>query len=216
MAFDCDIRELSDSRDEKSLAQLIAIHSDSFPTHTHVIAELRENAALPLHRDNVVVHQLLAVVDGVPAGIAVVHSNLNYRVGLIHFLAVVPQFRGRDIDGKRMSTRLVECAVDLVYADIDQSQVAGSFVGVVAESDPGLISSWEAWGFRPLPIPYREPFFGKHWRDHLPLDFFDMTLVGLTARDNTDELARAGAAAFLLDHYRLPVDHEVVRAAINE
>lgn len=219
MLSNSEFRELANSSDHESLSQLIQIHSECFPTHAHVISELRENAALPLQRDKVVVHQVLARVDGEPAGIVVVHTNLKYHVGLIHFLAVVPKFRGREIDGKKVSTMLVEHAVDAVYRD---SRDAGATcVGVVAESDPGLITSWESWGFHPLPIPYREPYFGKHWRDHLPLEFFDMTLVGSPAGSNESDadqgaLARAGAAAFLLDHYQLPIDHDVVHAAISE
>ncbi len=201
--------ELAGVSDDSHLAELLVLHAQAFPEHPHVLDELRENARIPREQEKCVLHQLLCLVDDVPAGFVVVHSNRDRRVGLIHFLAVAPEFQGREVGGTKVSTLLVEHAVELVASDL-----GASCSGVVAESEPALLPSWASWGFSPLPITYSEPFHGMHWRDHEPLEFFDMTLVGYNmSAHSLTELGRKGASAFLLDHYDLPPDHAVVQRA---
>ena len=203
--------ELAGVSDAPHLAELLELHAQAFPEHSHVLDELRENARIPREQEKCMVHQLLCLVDDVPAGFVVVHSNRDRKVGLIHFLAVDPEFRGHLVAGTKVSTLLVEHAVELVALDL-----GASCAGVVAESDPALLPSWALWGFSPLPITYSEPFHGMHWRDHEPLEFFDMTLVGYNmSAHSLTELGRKGASAFLLDHYDVPPDHAVVQLAIG-
>ena len=94
--------ELAGTDDSAHLEELLELHSQTFPGHPHVLEELRANASNPREQEKVVIHQILVVVDNVPAGFVVVHSNKERKVGLIHFLAVAPEFRGREISGMKV------------------------------------------------------------------------------------------------------------------
>lgn len=209
---------------QDALAVLLQLHRRHFPTHGHVLVELEANAVHPMPTDDLVVHQVLATVDDVPAGFIVVHANLARSIGIVHFLAVEEQFRGVPLGSTPRSTVaafLVEAGEDLVTGDGTR---LGRPVrlGMVAESDIEVTKAWKQWGYAPLNITYAEPYFGRQWADHGPPEFFDMALVSNAARNVPDaiekqdpspaEVARAASEAFLVDHYRLDPDHPRVRA----
>lgn len=195
------------------LDRLLALHRKWFDDHPHVQPELVDNARLPSRRGHLVVHQFLATVRGEAAGFAVVHANLRQQVGLIHFLAVEPDFRRYPIAGRNLPHHLV----DLACAQVQSDGVAfGRPIvhGTVAESDADLVDTWGRFGFTELSTDYAEPYHGMHWAEHGPATFFDMTLVGRDMRDGPAAAARAAATAFLVDHYRLPVTHPRVVLAL--
>ena len=191
---------------------LVELHQRWFPDYGYAIDEIRDNATGANSRNDRIVHQVLALVDGAPAGFILIHSNLIRRVGLIHFIAVEQKFRGVDLDGQRLSAALVSHGVALVAADL---ALAGSDPshGVIAETEHVMIPFWERLGFEVLPFPYAEPHFGVQWAAHGEPTFFDRTLVGIPIDPGPYDLeaaGRAGAAAFLLDHYELPPDDPAV------
>ena len=209
------ISDLAQSDDEARLSQMVELHRRWFPEHGHVVPDLEENFASDRRRGDVVVHQLLAEVDGVPAGYTVVYSNLRMSIGLVAFLAVEPEFRGRVIGPSTTAHQLVLAARDIVHAD---GVAAGRPItnGLAAESDPDIIPSWQRWGFTDLDVEYSEPYFGSHWKAHGEPHFFPMTLVNdvVTAHpQRREEISRAAAAAFHLDYYGLPSGHPVVQRA---
>ncbi len=207
-----------------ALAALLELHRRHFPTHGHVQVELEANAVHPMPTDDLIVHQVVATVDDVPAGFIVVHANLARSIGIVHFLAVEEQFRGVPLGSTPRSTVaaiLVDVAEYLVADDGTRSGRPIRF-GTVAESDAEVVKAWNQWGYTPLNIAYAEPYFGKHWADHGPPEFFDMALVSNAARNvpydtegrdhSPAAVARAACEAFLVDHYRLDPDHPRVRA----
>ena len=196
----------------ENVEALVELHERWFPDYGYAIDEIRDNASGVNGRDDRIVHQVLALVDGAPAGFILIHSNLIRRVGLIHFIAVEQEFRGVDLDGQRLSAALVSHGVALVAADL---ALAGNDPthGVTAETEQAMIPFWERLGFEVLPFPYAEPHFGVQWEAHGEPTFFDRTLVGIPIDPSPYDLeaaGRAGAAAFLLDHYLLPSDHPAV------
>ena len=209
--------ECAGEGDSAAVDELLALHRRWFPTHSHVQAELIDNARRPRLRGQLVVHQILALVDDQPAGFIVVHTSLRRRIGLIHFLAVDEEFRPVTTHGQRLAPALVDHAVSRVHEDgIAQNLVISN--GVTAESEDALISVWAAWGFDALPVDYAEPYFGMHWAAHGEPTFFPMTLVGCGLPDQSydrESAGRAAAEAFLLDHYQLPADHPRVVQALS-
>jgi hypothetical protein len=210
------------------LADLLALHRRHFPGHAHVLPELEENAVLAPERGGLVVHQVVAYVAGAPVGFVVVHANLDRSIGLIHFLAVdealrgVPLAAGPDEDRPPAGLRPTAASTLVARAEalVEAAGVrAGRPVrfGTVAESEPDVVSSWRRWGYGTLEVAYAEPYFGRHWADHGPPTFFEMTLVhrgGAYAGAPLDAVARAACDAYLLDHYRLPADHPKVEAIV--
>ena len=84
----------------ENVEALVELHERWFPDYGYAIDEIRDNASGVNGRDDRIVHQVLALVDGAPAGFILIHSNLIRRVGLIHFIAVEQEFRGVDLDGR--------------------------------------------------------------------------------------------------------------------
>jgi len=191
---------------------LIELHRRWFPDYDYAIDEIRDNAAGANGRDDRIVHQVLALVDNIPVGFILIHSNLLRRVGLIHFIAVDKEFRGVEVGGQRLAAALVSRGVALVAADLARAGDAPTY-GVTAETEGEMIPVWERFGFKVLPFPYAEPHFGVQWSAHGEPTFFARTLVGTPIDSGPYDLeaaGRAGAAAFLLDHYELPTDHPAV------
>jgi hypothetical protein len=191
------------------LDALIGIFDECFPGHPHVRAELRANAEQPSMRGDRTVHQILATVDGHPAGFVVVHANLRRGVGLIHFLGVREPFRGARGSDRSLASHLVERAVAVAFADGVHAN-RPLIYGVVAESEDDWLPTWRHWGFTPIDIAYVEPFHGMHWATHGEATFFEMTLVRYPnplAEDDPSAGQVAAVSAFSLDHYLLPADH---------
>ena len=196
----------------ESVDALVELHQRWFPDYGYAIEEIRYNATAASSRSDRIVHQVLALVDGVPAGFILIHSNLLRRVGLIHFIAVEQKFRSLEHGGQRLSAALVSHGVALVAADLALDR-NGPTHGVIAETEQEMIPVWERFGFEVLPFPYAEPHFGVQWAAHGEPTFFDRTLVGTPIDPGPYDLeaaGRASAAAFLLDHYLLPSDHPAV------
>jgi hypothetical protein len=191
---------------------LVMLHQRWFPDYGYAIDEIRDNASGVNGRDDRIVHQVLVFVDDVPAGFILIHSNLLRRVGLIHFIAVEQEFRSLSHDGQRLSAALVSHGVSLVAADLARAGDSPTN-GVVAETEEAMIPVWERLGFAVLPFPYAEPHFGVQWAAHGEPTFFDRTLVGTPIDSGPydfEAAGKAGASAFLLDHYLLPSDHPAV------
>jgi len=199
----------SDERPELVQA-VVDLHLRWFGDYAYAVPELLENGELPASRGDRIVHQVLALVDGQPAGYVIVHTNTRRRIGVIHFLAVDEGFRSVEVRGNRLAQALVEHARALVAAD---SREVGPVLGIGAEAEEDMVPVWEHWGFRRLDVDYHEPHFGVRWPEHGDPTFFDRTLVAAPVGDDSLDpaaCARALAAAFLLDHYRLPPDHPEV------
>jgi hypothetical protein len=201
------------THDRPDLIQAVVdLHLRWFGDYAYAVPELLENGELPADRDDRVVHQILALVDDAPAGYAIVHTNTLRRVGITHFLAVDEPFRSVTVDGRRLARALIEHAASRVVEDAGRLGL-DPFLGLAAEAEAEMVPVWERWGFEVLPVEYHEPHFGVRWPEHGAPTFFDRTLVGRPAPGaDLDPVAcgRAAAAAYLLDHYRLPADHPEV------
>ena len=191
------------------LDAVVDLHLRWFGDYAYAVPELVDNGTLPAVREGRVVHQILALVDDIPAGYLVVHTNLVRQVGVIHFLAVDEPFRSVQVGGTRLAQALVDHGMALTVVDAEEHGLE-PFLGIVAEAEDDMVPAWQRWGYEQLPVEYREPHYGVRWPEHGEPTFFHRVLVaapppGLAL--DPAACARAGAAAFLLDHYRLPPDH---------
>jgi hypothetical protein len=202
------------------LRQLQDIHARHFPDYLHVVDELeqdwRDGAADPA----VVVHQLLLLHEDEPVGEFIVHTNLRRGIVLRHYLAVDEPARPLLRPG--WVTHLVDAVAELGRRDA--AAAARPLLAMTSEVQEHHLAGWRRLGHRPLDIGYAEPRWGKHWRDHGPVQMLPITPVvallpdGRVRPDGSPrpfaEVAHAGVTAFLVDHYRLPPDHPEVAAIL--
>jgi hypothetical protein len=197
------------------LRQFADIHIRYFPGHEHVIGEVA--SAMDRWPDpEVVVHPWLLLHDGQPVGEYVFHTNLRRGIVLMHFLAADRDARHDLIpDWRDHVTRALEQT-----ARADAEAVGRPLLGLMGEIPPDHYRLWSGQGFRPLDVEYREPHHGRHWAEYGELEFFPMLACIKPVAAGIDrpfrEVAAAGLAAFLVDHYLLPRDEPTVARAIDQ
>jgi hypothetical protein len=215
---DLDVVDIVDGRaGGHDVDKLASLHLAFFPQYWFVADEIMADAVAPPLRRALVVHQWLVRCEGAPAGFVLFDCNLARRVALVHFIAVTKTGGLLRIDGQRLSVWLCRQVLATLTAELAEHVPDSAPLGVVGESPERAIRFWSRIGFRRLPVPYAEPEAGRHWHDlddssMRPLALLWLPAPGIDAALDEVDAAAAGAAAFLLDHYRLPRDHATVVA----
>lgn len=109
--------------------------------------------------------------------------------------------------------------LDTLAAELAEHAPTAAPIGAFGESTDRLVRRWLGAGFRGVDVPYAEPVAGRHWRAREDSSMRPMNLLWLPMRGAEDPSGapqRAGAAAFLIDHYALPLDHPTVIAATGD
>lgn len=215
------IVDLVDGADPSAVDLLVGLHEEMFPEYPYLRPALRRAADLPGDRGDLVVHQLLITVDGLPGGLLLLDCNLHRRVGVVLFVGLTRAARGLRIEGTAFSAWLVTLVLAHLDNDLAAHGVTTPGLGLIGEANiPAEVRLWRGIGLHQFEIAYAEPRGGWDW-DRTELHLRDIFLLwlppfGLTTTevDELEPVARmAGAAAFLLDHYGLPAEHPLVAAA---
>ncbi|MFZ9629107.1 MAG: hypothetical protein ACO3C1_07115 [Ilumatobacteraceae bacterium] len=205
------------------VASLVALHPALFPASGVLRPAIERDAAVAGDRGDLVVHQLLVSVDGRPAGFLLVDCNLQRGVAVVLFMGLSKPARRLTFGGHSFAAWLVALVLAHLSRDLDAHGLPVPGLGLVGEAVTAVeVRLWRGLGFRLLPVEYAEPAEGWNWST-VGLQLRDVSLVWLppfdldtTAVDGLEhDVAAAGAAAFLLDHYGLPVDHPLVTAAVG-
>jgi GNAT superfamily N-acetyltransferase len=204
--------DVTQGRSPECAEQLLALQEEWFGEYAWARDEITANTTASAVQGDRVVHQFLATIDGVPAGFIVCHTNLARRVGLGHFMAVAPAFRGQGL-AMQFEQRAMQAAAE------DGHEHGVAMLAYVGEMEPAMVPVFERLGFVLLPIEYAEPFHGPKWAEFGEPQFFDRQLMAHRLPDGPELdlslVAPAGAAAFLIDHYLLPPDHPVVTRCVT-
>lgn len=202
------------------VAAMVAMHTVAFPEHGFVEQEIRTDAGRSPHRECLTVHQWLVLCDGEPAAYMLWDSNLARRVALVHFIAVDRPGRTVRLGGARLSRWLCHTALDHHRAELAERRPGVDSLGLVGEAPGRKVRLWKSVGLRPFDFAYAEPEDGRHWRPETlrlrPLVLLWLPPAGVDADELAPRAGPAGAAAFLLDHYRLPVDLPLVAGAVGD
>lgn len=198
------------------LAEVMAsLHRRAFPDHLFAADEIIADAARPSRRDQVVVHQWLLTRNDEPVGYSLADSNLRRRVAPIHFLAIEPAVRSVVVGGVGIGGWFLHDALRQYQVDAGEPGL-----GCVAETPEYKLPIFHRYGWRVFDVPYREPVHGWRWQTE-GLDTRDVALIWLPPDDGPHlgieaDAARAAAAAFLIDKYRVDPDIEWVRALVTD
>lgn len=211
-------KAIADSADTKVLVDLKSVFRSCFPEYEFFLNDIDENFVEPQRRGNLIVHQVVAYADDEPAGVLILHTNIARSVTLIHFLGVIPSLRG-PIPGERsIARRLVAEAVRLLEADAKTHGIS-IIHGLIADAIPVALDSWIRLGFTPVCIEFAEPEHGREWAKYGGPRLHKLSLVALLSTAPTsspDQVMRAGAGAYLIDHHQLPLDNPKVLELLGE
>lgn len=197
------------------LAEVMAsLHRLAFPDHLFAADEILDDATRPSRRDHLVAHQWLLTRDGEPVGYSLADTNLRRRVAPIHFLAVEPTARSITVGGVGIGGWFLRDSLRQYEADAGEPGL-----GCVAETPRYKLPIFHRYGWRVFDVPYREPIHGWRWPVD-GLDTRDVALIWLPPdagphRGSEADAARAAAAAFLLDKYRVDPSVDWVHELVN-
>ena len=198
--------------DENDLAELKTIFLTCFPKYAFFVPEIDEAFTEPERIGERIVHQVIAYVEGVPAGMAIVHTNLQRGVNLIHFIAVLEEFRG-PVPGESSLVRRIIGFAGQQAAQASLRHGVDTHHGFVCESYAESVEIWERLGYTTLCSDYAEPNYGRDWALHGDPELLSRILMGqlsAASASSTADLRQAGIEAFLLDHYHLPRNNKKV------
>jgi hypothetical protein len=206
----------------EGVAPMQQMMAAAFPDHLYAADQVAIDAAIPAQRDGIVVHQWFVTVDGVPAGFYLEDSNLFRGVAPIHFLVVDPLFRHVTVDGERLYRWMCTDAVVQLQNDAARADNAGGglVLGAVGETPEYKLAPFLRAGWRVLPTAYVEPVEGWLWPQR-GMEMREIPLIwlpprGVDAEAMERDVIVAGAAAFLIDMYHLPVDHPLVAPLVGD
>ncbi len=189
----------------EALEELSVIHleyfGDSYAEATRDFQRAWEGAS---SQPEIIEHQWLLHLDGVPCGELVFSINLQRRMVDRHFTSIRKEFR----------QQMPEQWIPSVTRAVTEASVEGAaahgvqLLGMMSEIMPKHVAGWRKWGLHQPDIGYCEPLHGNYWRDFGVLEFVPMVAnilpfpAGQVA--GLGVIAEAGVRSFLLDYYGVP------------
>ena len=154
---------------------MVQLHCSAFPQYLYVADSIERDAGVDPNRGDLIVHQYLLVIEGVPVGFIRGSSNLLRRTAVIEFLAVEPTTRKVRIEGLRVSDWLMRNCQRQYRVDTGQE-----CLGCTGEVAHNLLKPFLEYGWHVLPCDYTEPVHGWHWAER-GLDRFVDAMLGAEA-----------------------------------
>ena len=197
------------------LAAMVQLHCSAFPQYLYVADSIEADAAADPNRGDLIVHQYLLVIEGVPVGFIRGSSNLLRRTAVIEFLAVEPSTRSVRIEGLRVADWLMRNCQRQYRVDTGQE-----CLGCTGEVAHNLLRPFLEYGWQVLPCEYTEPVHGWHWAER-GLEQRSVALIWLPNPQLVEAVSPGAmgqpiAASYLLDIYDLPGDVPWVASLVGE
>lgn len=220
------IFEILGSGDKERIESLLALYSQLFPKYAHYVNRMqRRSSAPPDAREGHIAHYWLIEYERQPIGMATFRYIHKRNCGAGIAFGIVPETRSIRVKDERLSKYVISIILRQLAEDCEKLS-SSDYWGLITEVEhPELMGHYKRMGMYELPIKYYEPIFpsenGKLPRDELDLIKFIPVILGITPNpkvpfQNYDsEILCDFAAAFLIDHYGLPENHEIVRSVLE-
>ena len=196
-------------------ASLITRHESAFPEHLFFTPLLRNRSGTNASAAQVQSHQWLLEVDGAPAGYVVFDSNIHRMVAIVHFVQLDPAVGTLKVGQRRLLAWLYRAIIEQLANDCGNMPV----LGLVGEAIRPLVPIYKLIGMRDLGIEYYEPKNAPRWQgpgsELLGGHLLWLPPEGIEPATIEGQAREAGAAAFLLDHYRFDADIAWVTSAVG-
>jgi len=205
---------ISHDSTDSHLLQLSEVHNTFFDSYTNVVSEI-EQFRNELDKSSVTRHVWLVLDGDTAVGEIIFHTSLQFKIGVMHFVAIQEQVRTRLNLG--WFNTLIE-AVEL-SAQFDLQRGGLELSALIAEIPYEDLSRWERVGFQYVDVDYLEPHHGRSWRLHGEPTFFSMSPVvkigAKAAPSSFADIAISALSAFLVEHYDLDPKHPEVARILN-
>ncbi len=206
------------------LPALMELFTESFPDYAASLPRIRRKAErLPDVNPRLLEHQWLVTIAGQAAAMMAFKYVCYHNVGIGIYLAVRPAYRDRVVAGhRRMAGWLVATAARQLCLDAERLHRPRPW-GLAGEvSISGVLARYVQYGALALPVNYQEPHFinGRvadlapgeipplEWR---PAQLALLPIDAQTVNVYDPVLLEDVVAAYLLDHYGLPIEHPQVQ-----
>ena len=218
------IFELLASGDEVRIEAMLALYSQYFPEYAHYTARMRRRVVFPMDaRLGHMAHYWLIEVDGRPMGISTFRYIQKRNCGIGVSVALDSSSRSVMEGDKRLSAVVISETLKQ-FAEDQRTMGDSEFLGMVTEVEHReLMEHYKRLGMLELPIHYFEPIFPAQLNGHKPgePESFKPVILGfmpnpeLPLREFDCTSLTDFALAFLVEHYGLPNDHQVVKSVIE-
>lgn len=218
---------------------MLALYADIFPGYAYYLPYMDYKMRQRIDHDPAFLERWwLVEIEGDPAALAYFKYSPRYDLSFNLSVGVHPRYRRFSVAGHdRLFAFIQQAMEEQTYAD------AAAFNrplpdGMVAENqkpEPGMTVDEQQWhlhvierfhemGYLEMPVIYQEPpyiigtesFFNDI--DLAGVGFHDMMLTIKPTKSlspNDPDLMRRSALMILVDHYKLPLDHWAVQAALQ-
>ena len=218
------IFELLGSGDEVRIDAMLALYSQYFPEYAHYTSRMRRRVVFPMDaRPGHMAHYWLIEVDERPMGISTFRYIQKRKCGIGVSVALDSSVRSVMEGDKRLSAIVISETLKR-FADDQRTMGDSEFFGMVTEVEHReLMEHYKRLGMLELPIQYFEPVFPAHLNGNKPSEpeSFKPVILGFTPnpklplREFDCKVLTDFALAFLVDHYGLSNDHQVVKSVIE-
>ncbi len=209
------LTDVNGDPDGQLSASLIARHETAFPKHLFFTPLLRNRSGTRASAAQVQSHQWLLEVDGAPAGYVVFDSNLHRTIAIVHFVQLDPAVGTLKVGQRRLLAWLYRTIIEQLANDCGNVPV----LGLVGDAPRTNVPIYRLIGMRDLGIEYYEPKSAAQWQgpgsELRRLHLLWLPPEGIEPATIEGQAREAGAAAFLLDHYRFDADIPWVASAVG-
>ncbi|MDK1028473.1 MAG: hypothetical protein QGM50_09155 [Anaerolineae bacterium] len=221
------IFELLGSGDTKRIEAMMRLYRQLFPEYAHYTKRMEKRTAFPPERrSGQIAHYWLVEQNNKPIGFTTFRYLHKRKCAIGVAFGIETEARKQNIHDQRLSTFVTSEVMGQLERD---SELLGApdFWGLVTEVEHrDLMEHYKRTGMIELPIKYYEPIFpvesnGKSPQDRLEAVEFKVAILGIipnpkvSIRNYVNNVLRDFALAFLVDHYGLPEDHEIVNSVTN-
>ena len=201
----------------QALSQLIAIHLEHFgDLYSESAQDFEAVWSGQPRAANIIEHQWLLMLDGVPCGQLIFAVNLPRRMVTKHFTSILSPFRPHMPD--QWIPAVTEAISEFCMAQASAHGV--ELLGMMSEITSKHVAGWRKYGLYHPDIGYHEPLHGGYWREFgepqlLPI-LANIKVFPAGREAGLAAVAEAGTLAFLIDTYHLPDDNPTLQAIIDK
>ncbi len=218
-----DIYELLASGDAERVEEMLALYARFFPEYAHYLPRMRRRAQFPPdNREGHLAHYWLFEYEGKPVGLTTFRYIVARECGLGISFALDTEARAIRVGKQRLSAFIISQIMKQLAEDAARTNTR--MYGLVTEVEhESLMAHYKTMGMIELPMQYYEPVYppekeGDDLQTRIEKISFIPVILAITPNGNfksSQSVLKDFAEAFLIDHYELPREHEMVQKTLD-
>ncbi|MFN8413468.1 MAG: hypothetical protein U0Z26_13865 [Anaerolineales bacterium] len=206
------------------------LYSELFPEYVRYLPLMRHRAQKPLDvAANERWHQWLLLVQNEPVGMIGFLYNKKRNVGVLMDFAIKPKARTIEYPPKQSFAKLnLLLAMQKLCEDSQLNGYSCPLFMIAEVEHSRLLEKYMEYGYLKFPVEYFEPPFppelvgvSVETQNLDKMEYKQMYLgafqvPGFPFNPNTPSLIETALLTMLVDHYGLPLDHQLTQKALSE